>query len=121
MPKRSLTIGIIEDDIIFSYYLKQLLEQDGHKVIIDNNGSTAPKTLLNSEVDIAIMDINLGSAKDGIEIMKEVISKRPLPHIYCTAYSEHSIIEKALNTQPLKICRKPVNEIELLVLINSAA
>ena len=64
------------------------------------------------------MDIFLEGEFTGIEVMEKIINRIRIPHIYCTAYTDESILGEARKTGPEKILVKPVRITDLKNIIN---
>lgn len=105
---------IVEDESIVALGLKKSLEKIGFEV---TNTANDYNTTLNSvrldRPDIILMDINLNSNKDGIEITKRLQKIDNIPVIYTTAFSDDETIERAIKTNPVSYLLKPYNEDEL--------
>ena len=107
-------ILIIEDNTIAALDLKLSLEKEDHKVTsIEKSLNGVKKSIKNTFPDIAIVDINLGTKENGIEIGK-YLNTVEVPIIYSTSYSDTETINKALETEPVCYLVKPINIQELI-------
>lgn len=107
-------ILIVEDNKIVALDLRHSLENEGHLITsIEKSFNGVKKSIKTTFPDIAIIDINLGSKENGIEIGK-YLHKYEIPIIYSTSYSDTETINKALETDPVCYLVKPINLQELL-------
>jgi putative two-component system response regulator len=75
-----------------------------------------------TKFDIFIIDLALGSKKDGIQIIRELRqmeSYKSTPIVVVTAHAFHSDENEAMNAGATKFLRKPVENIVLLNTITS--
>jgi DNA-binding NarL/FixJ family response regulator len=70
--------------------------------------------------DFAILDINLESEKDGIDIGEYIRRQYNIPFVYLTSYSDKDTLERAKRTGPYGFIVKPFNEKTLYATIEIA-
>ena len=70
--------------------------------------------------DFAILDINLESEKDGIEIAEYINQNNFIPFVYLTSYSDKDTLDRAKKTNPAGFIVKPFNEKTLYATIEIA-
>ncbi|MFM9910285.1 MAG: LuxR C-terminal-related transcriptional regulator, partial [Chitinophagaceae bacterium] len=80
----------------------------------------ALEQLSNNTPDAAILDINLESEKDGIEIAQWINEKYQLPFLFLTSYSDKDTLKRAKLVNPSGYLVKPFNEKTLLASIEIA-
>ncbi len=66
-----LTVLLAEDNPINQIYVQELLEADGHEVVIAHTGRRALETLRRKRFDVILMDIQMPEM-DGIEATKAI-------------------------------------------------
>ncbi|MGB0917990.1 MAG: LytR/AlgR family response regulator transcription factor [Flavobacteriales bacterium] len=112
---KPLNILLVEDEFMTRRLLKRKLTELGHTVIGDTDNTDDATTILEAEnVDLAILDINLGAGnKDGIWLGEYIRFNKQIPFVYLTAYETTDIVDKAINTQPHAYLTKPFNELGL--------
>tara|TARA_R110002012_G_scaffold316380_1_gene531267 strand:- start:47 stop:661 length:615 start_codon:yes stop_codon:yes gene_type:complete len=116
-----LKILLIEDELIIAKDLKMTLEKNEFSnVQIAKNETEAFQLFKDYNYDLIITDINLNSAKDGIEIISYFNTLKKVPVVYLTAYSDNDIIKRAEATSPFAYLLKPFNESQLKATINLA-
>lgn len=105
---------IVENEIIIALEMKRCLEKLNFEVtntVKDYDNALA--SFLDNKPDIILMDINLKSSKDGIEIAKELNRIKKVPVIYITAFSDEETIKRAIATNPVSYLIKPFKIEEL--------
>ena len=116
------TIIIVEDESINFLFLKTILEKEGY-IVIDNakNSVEAFEKITSQKPDLAIIDIKLNDNTDGIELARKIRGEIGyFRHIYCTAFTEDSIIERSKETEPLGVISKPVNRAKLFKMLEKS-
>jgi len=118
---KNLNVIIIEDESLVALNLATTLRSFGVNVLdfvcsYDEVYETLEK---NSDVNLLIVDINLGSGDSGIELIKNL--KQEIAVIYLSAYSDEKTIDLATQTLPLGYLTKPVDKKQLSILLQLAA
>lgn len=117
----NLKILIVEDKRMVAEDIKESLEEMDYEVVdIVSTGENALESYKEKQPEFLLMDINLKGALDGIDTMKEIYKIKPVPFIYLTAYSNKSIVERALQTHPSSYLIKPFDNRELEIAIELA-
>lgn len=114
MPK-SISVLIVEDEIIIANKIGLHLEQFGYVVAgILPRGEQAVLHCRKEPPDILLLDINLKGNLDGIETAR-VLEKEGIhiPTIYLTANTDPATFERAKNTRPHAFLGKPYDQTEL--------
>jgi two-component system, response regulator PdtaR len=112
-PERIL---LIEDEMIISASILELLNRLGYQnVEIAATYEEGLQRLLNSEYDIALVDIFLGDGPDGIDLIKAVSAHKEVSFIYLTGTFDKLTLYKAKSTMPLAFITKPISETNLKV------
>ena len=94
MENSKRTILLVEDDALTALSEKKILEKYGYKVITALDGAKAVDLALNSDIDLVLMDIDLGGDIDGHMAAVEILSLKNLPVLFLTAHVEKEIVEK---------------------------
>ncbi|MEO6336323.1 MAG: response regulator [Verrucomicrobiota bacterium] len=71
------SILLVDDDIAVREALGNALETENYHVLRASNGEEAMREFLNNEIDIALLDLNLGS-ESGWDIFRQLTNVRPL-------------------------------------------
>jgi two-component system, response regulator PdtaR len=72
------------------------------------------------EPDIAIMDIRLGGARDGIDAAIALIQELGISSIFASAHGDRTTRERAEAARPLGFLEKPYSPAALLSAVRSA-
>lgn len=69
-------ILVIEDDVMLSKMMQQMLEHEGHDVLVATDGKEAGQYYQEGNLDLVITDV-LMPEKDGLEVIMEIRGKMP--------------------------------------------
>jgi len=117
-PKRIL---IVEDDPLIAEDIAESLKEIGYDIAgIAYDSSEALSLVENANPDIAILDVNLDSEKDGIEIAGHIQKNHSFPFIFLTSYADKNTIERAKHTRPMGYIVKPFDERDLFTALEIA-
>jgi PAS domain S-box-containing protein len=112
MPQAS--IFIVEDELIVSEDIRQVLEGQGYSVAgIARSGESVLEILKKVHPDLVLMDIHLAGEMDGIDTAEQIRTRYHIPVIFLTAHEDESILARAKVTEPYGYVLKPFNEREL--------
>jgi CheY-like chemotaxis protein len=77
---------LVEDEILFSRLIAEVLSESGFAVHAVEGGEEALRYLESgADVDVLFTDINLAGCMDGSMLAREVRAQRPeLPIVYCS-------------------------------------
>lgn len=115
------TILMVEDEAIISLSTSKILQKNGFNVITANKGEKAIALIADSnEIDLVLMDINLGPGIDGVETAAEILKLKHLPIIFLTSHSEKEIVDKIKTITSYGYVIKNSGEFVLLESINMA-
>lgn len=115
------TILLVEDDFLNRRVSKKTLVENNYKVLEAKNANEALEILKKENIDIAILDINLGeNEQDGIALGHKVKDKFGIPFIYLTAYENPEIINRAVATTPYSYLTKPFKSVDLITSVEIA-
>lgn len=96
MRNSLIRILLVEDDEIIALQQKISLEQDGFFVLRFQNGESAVDFCKThpTEVDLILMDMDLGDGIDGTETAIQILNQQEIPIIFVSSHSEKEIVEK---------------------------
>lgn len=107
------TILIVEDEHIIAMDMKAKLEDAGYNVAgIVSNGEDAIRKAAEIRPDLVLVDIVLKGEIDGIEAASKILALE-IPVVYVTAYSEKSLLKRAMKKPPYGYLIKPVDNLQL--------
>ncbi|MDK1023573.1 MAG: EAL domain-containing protein [Gammaproteobacteria bacterium] len=119
MAKTSLMI--VEDEVLVARDIKSRLERMGYEVIgTATKGLQAVDMAINLRPDLILMDINLRGDMDGITAAMTIHETYDVPVIFCTAYSNKAILDRAKISEPYGYVLKPFDNRELEINIEIA-
>ncbi len=114
-------ILIVEDDPIIAMDLRGILQQNGLKVAgVAKNATRAFDILGNHEIDLAIIDIHLGSGPSGIDVAEVIHEKYEIPYIFLTSFSDPDTLAAAQEQGPYGYLVKPFQDKTLLTTLLTA-
>jgi len=114
-------ILIIEDEPIIAKNIAVYLNDCDYIVSgIAYDHEEALQQLKENTPDAAIIDINLDSEKDGIEIADYINSSCFIPFLFLTSHADKDTLQRAKRVEPWGYVVKPFNEKTLLATIEIA-
>jgi CheY-like chemotaxis protein len=88
-------ILLVEDEYFIAMGERMALEGKGFKVVIASSGEEAVKAMQTiSDIDLILMDIDLGSGMDGAEAAAIILKNRDVPLVFLSSHTESEIVEK---------------------------
>ncbi len=88
-------ILLVEDDAIIALEETFTLEKNGYTVVSVCSGEEAVEIVVNSQnIDLVLMDINLGDGMDGIEAARLILKEKEIPLIFLSSHMDKEIVEK---------------------------
>ncbi len=116
-----IKILIVEDEPVIAENIAHYLNNHDFKVCgIAYDDEEAKALLENSSPDAVILDINLESEMNGIDIAELINRKYLVPFIFLTSYADKETLEKAKAVQPWGYIVKPFNEKTILATMEMA-
>jgi PAS domain S-box-containing protein len=89
------TILLVEDEAIIALAEKRILESHHYAVTIAATGEKAVQTVdENPEIELVLMDINLGPGMDGTEAAERILEARDIPLVFLSSHTEREVVEK---------------------------
>jgi DNA-binding LytR/AlgR family response regulator len=118
---RKIRIAIIEDEFVIAEDIHARLEQVGYEVMgIFDREETALPAILENPPDLLLVDIQLSTKSDGVNLVKHVHEQKSIPVVYITANSDQATYERARSTAPQAFLVKPFTPANLLASIDLA-
>jgi DNA-binding NtrC family response regulator len=109
---------ILDDDVLVAVNYKDCLESHAFSCRLAHRIQDAYHFLKNNDYDIVFCDHDLPDGK-GLDFIKKVIQEHPdLPFIYLSAASPSVLREAAKIEQVKRVLTKPVNEQDILQVLN---
>jgi len=86
---------LVEDEAIIALNERRMLERHGFAVELVHSGEAAVARMAESEdVDLVLMDIDLGSGIDGTQAARRILERREAPIVFLTAHAEPAFVER---------------------------
>ncbi len=102
------SILIVEDDFIVAKVIEKSLIELGYQIAgMVSSGPEAIAAAGQEQPDLVLMDINLQGDMDGISAAQQIHSKRSIPVVFLTAFSDQKTFSRALETAPYGYILKP--------------
>ena len=110
-----IKVLIVEDEPVIAENISLYLDNNDFEVSgIAYDSDDALMQLKENTPDAVIMDINLSSEKDGIDIALYINTKYQLPFLFLTSYSDKNTLDRAKKVKPSGYIVKLFNERTLL-------
>ncbi len=114
-------ILIVEDEPVIAENISMYLDNNDFEVsAIAYDSDEAMEQLKTNTPDAVILDINLESEKDGIDIAAYINKEIQLPFLFLTSYSDENTLDRAKAVKPSGYIVKPFNEKTLLASLEIA-
>lgn len=117
----NIRILIVEDEPLIAEDIQGFLEGVDFEIAgIAYDGEEALACLEKENYDAVLLDINLGSKLDGVQIADIINEKYKVPFVFLTSYADRETIERVKKTQPSGYLLKPFDENDLLTSLEIA-
>lgn len=112
-------ILLVEDDVSLGYLLSEYLKMKGFDIHWTKNGTDSLRALEAGTFDLSILDVMMPDM-DGFTLAGKIQAQYPqLPFIFLTARSLKIDVLKGFSLGAVDYLKKPIDEEELVVRINS--
>lgn len=89
------TVLLVDDEAIIALATATSLESRGYRVVLAHTGEDAVQEVTASpEIDLVLMDIDLGPGIDGTEAAQRILAVRTLPVVFLSSHTEQSLVDK---------------------------
>lgn len=117
----AVKVLVVEDESIVALDIQHRLRAMGYDVVgLALTGPEALELVERTSPDLVLMDIRLKGPLTGIETAEQLRSRRDLPVIYLTAYTDQATLERARISEPFGYVVKPFEDRELSITIEIA-
>ena len=79
---------LVEDEPIVALGQQHILQSYGYSVEVARTGEAAVAAAANPELDLVLMDIDLGPGMSGDEAARRILAFRDLPIVFLTSHAE---------------------------------
>jgi DNA-binding NarL/FixJ family response regulator len=116
-----MRVLIAEDETIVRMDIRSLLESEGLEVCGEaRDGEEAVSLARSLEPDLAILDVKMPRL-DGIQAARRITAERPIPLVMLSAFSQRSLVSRAIEAGASAYLVKPFGERDLMPAILTAA
>lgn len=114
-------ILVVEDEVVIADNICMILEDLGYELLEPAiNYEEALETIISEQPDIAILDIQLGGKRDGIDLAWKIKEDLDFPFIFLTSNADAMTVERAKKLNPPAYLVKPFNKDDLYTSIELA-
>lgn len=114
MADSAKKVLIVEDDMIISLVVENMIKKLGYKLVGKaSSGDKAIELALSEKPDVVLMDIRLKGEMDGIEAVTKIKEHIDIEVIYLTGNSDKVNYERAKATKCIDLISKPFTIAEL--------
>jgi DNA-binding LytR/AlgR family response regulator len=111
---RPIKIIVVIDEMIIGAKVSMYLSELGYEVTGIATRAEQALLFLHSNIpDIALLDIQLKGSMDGIELAQLIQQKYCIPLVFLTANMDDATFQRAKETRPYALLRKPFNKLDL--------
>lgn len=116
-----IRILIVEDEGLIARDIEDMVRSVGYEICgIAGTGEEAVEKAETTHPDLILMDIILRGEMDGVEAAEKIREESSIPVIYLTAHTDDDTLQRAKLTEPLGYTLKPVEQKELITVIEMA-
>lgn len=109
-----ITILIVEDEMIIAANIAMQLSNLGYKILgIIPRADDVVSEIRQNQPDIILLDINLKSEIDGIEVAQLIQKEFKIPIIFLTANADEAHFNRAKSVNPYAFISKPFKKLDL--------
>ncbi|HAE87916.1 TPA: histidine kinase, partial [Candidatus Marinimicrobia bacterium] len=88
-------ILLVEDETLIAMHEQMILEDYGYSVMVVSSGESAIESVQNTpDIDLILMDINLGDGIDGTEAARQILAEHDIPLVFLSSHTEREVVEK---------------------------
>ncbi len=88
-------ILLVDDEAIIAMSESKMLENHGYDVLTVYSGEAAvQKAAERADIDLVLMDIDLGSGMDGTEAAEIILKTRDIPVLFLSSHTEPEVVDK---------------------------
>jgi serine/threonine-protein kinase len=117
-----LTILLADDDNALRQMLARVLERQGHLVVETNNGEAALQAFQSNQVDLVVLDVDMGPGLNGFEVCKKLRQDpygASIPIIFLTGMAEEEHLILGFEQGADDYVRKPFSLPEFIARLNA--
>ncbi|NUR99891.1 MAG: response regulator [Kribbellaceae bacterium] len=115
-----IRVVIAEDEALIRLDLKEMLEEEGYRVVGEaGDGAAAVRLVEDLHPDLVILDVKM-PILDGISAAERIAEARLAPVLMLTAFSQRELVERARDAGAMAYLVKPFTKGDLVPAIEMA-
>jgi PAS domain S-box-containing protein len=88
-------ILLVEDESLIAIQEQMILEEYGYSVVVASSGESAIEVVRKTpDIDLILMDINLGEGIDGTDAARQILAENDIPLVFLSSHTERDVVEK---------------------------
>ncbi|MEM7041087.1 MAG: response regulator transcription factor, partial [Bacteroidota bacterium] len=108
MNSSKTSVFVLEDNFLIAEALREMLEELGYAVLTVANSAAEVDEILEAGLpDIALLDIDLGTDTNGIDVARKLQKLGDFPYIFLTGKDDDLTLERAKAVNPATFLLKP--------------
>jgi DNA-binding NarL/FixJ family response regulator len=114
-------ILVVDDEWLVAVDVQRTLRRAGY--VVDEIVTSAPKVLAALHrvgPDLVLLDIDLGTELDGLELANRIRAQSPVPIVFLSAHCDPPTLKRAMRASPHGFVVKPFTEAQLLTAVQLA-
>ena len=112
---------MVEDEPLIAEDIKETLDNMDFGVSgVAYDSQSALEELSRNTPDLVLLDVNLGSEMDGVDIAQVINRDYKIPFVFLTSYADRSTVDRAKHTRPMGYVVKPFDEKDLFTTLEIA-
>lgn len=121
LPDKPVRILIVEDDALVALGVRLTLTELGFDVVgIAASELEALSAAAAEHPDLALMDIRLRGANDGVQVARRLWLEKGVRSIFLSAYADEQTMERVAQAKPLGFIQKPYSAPQLRLALDTA-
>jgi len=127
MKKKSITVYIVEDELLIAACLRDQLEESGFQIVgTTTRGEQCIEEIMvlrneDREPEVVLMDINLRGQIDGFETARQITELFDCTIVFLTGQSSKEIYERSFGIKPFSCVLKPYDREQMSMALEIAA
>ncbi len=95
MSDKDKRILLVEDDAIIALSEEKILQRSGYRVMTVHTAQDAIEKVREAEIDLILMDIDLGPGKmNGTDAAEIILEEKEIPIVFLTNHAEKEMVDK---------------------------
>ena len=114
-------VAIVEDEVLLAAFIEVALTDAGFTVVGKAVDADQAISLLREEKpDVAVLDIRLGGARNGLDVALEIMRSQKVKVIFATAESSPAVIARAKQVKAARWLPKPYDLDQMVAAVEAA-